>query len=73
MNSTRIEIEKRLGYLITRQWILDGAGPARYGWAAIEPCRLRYLGRTLAEARDSLYLEDLEEFDGGREEAVARG
>ncbi len=43
------KIEQRIGRLLTRGWILDGAGPARFGWAAIHPCKLTYLGRTLAD------------------------
>jgi hypothetical protein len=46
---TRTDIEKTLGILLRHGWILDGAGPARYGWAAIHPCRERWMGRTLAE------------------------
>jgi hypothetical protein len=45
----RAKIERALGVAIRRGWILDGAGPARYGWAAIHPCKESYLGRTLAD------------------------
>lgn len=35
-------------------WILDGAGPARYGYAIVHPCRLAYAGRTLADVESKL-------------------
>ena len=34
---------------LIRGWHLDGAGPARYGWAYHHPCRVEYIGRTLAD------------------------
>lgn len=43
------QIEKALGHTLTRGWILDGAGPARYGWGSIHPCKTRWEGRTLRE------------------------
>lgn len=45
---TRKQIEKRLDARLRRGWILDGAGPARYGWASLHPCRERWEGRTLS-------------------------
>lgn len=30
-------------------WVLDGPGPARYGWASVHPTKERWEGRTLAE------------------------
>jgi hypothetical protein len=41
---TRAQIEERLGVRLVRGWILDGAGPARYGWASVRPCRQRWEG-----------------------------
>lgn len=36
---------------IVRGWHLAGAGPARFGFAAIHPSgKVRYLGRTLRDA-----------------------
>lgn len=43
------QIEKRIGAQLTRGWILDGAGPARFGWGSIHPCKVRWEGRTLAD------------------------
>jgi len=51
---TRAQIERQIGARIRHGWILDGAGPARWGWAAIDPCRERWLGRTLAEVAERL-------------------
>jgi hypothetical protein len=42
-------IEQRLGKRLIRGWILDGAGPARFGWGSIHPCQIQWEGRTLAE------------------------
>lgn len=53
-SKTQTMIEASLGVRIQRGWILDGAGPARFGWAAIEPCRSRFLGRTLAQVSDAV-------------------
>lgn len=50
-------LEQQIGTKVRRGWILDGAGPARYGWAAIYPCRERYLGRTIREALYALKLK----------------
>jgi len=51
---TRAQIERQIGARIRHGWILDGAGPARWGWAAIDPCRERWLGRSLAEVAERL-------------------
>lgn len=54
---TKKQIEKAAGVRIVRQWILDGAGPARYaryGYGAVKPCKIVWLGRTLAEAARAL-------------------
>ena len=53
-SKTQTRIEASLGVRIQRGWILDGPGDARFGWAAIEPCRSRFLGRTLAEVADAI-------------------
>jgi hypothetical protein len=42
-------IEKRIGALLMRGWILDGTGPARFGWGSIHPCKTRWEGRTLQD------------------------
>ena len=31
------------------QWILSGAGSARWGYGNVQPCRVVFYGRTLAE------------------------
>ncbi len=49
MRKLRQQIEGALGAKLRRGWILDGAGPARFGWASIHPCCERWEGRTLAE------------------------
>lgn len=41
---------KKHGVHLVRQWILDGAGPARYGYGRVAPCKIVWLGRTLADA-----------------------
>ncbi len=46
---TKNQIEKVLGLKLVRGWILDGVGPARYGWASVHPAKQRWEGRTLAE------------------------
>lgn len=52
----RAAIERELGVLITRTWVLDGAGSARYGWGGIYPCLTRWLGSTLADVEYRLGL-----------------
>ena len=47
-------IEERLGALLLRGWVLDGAGPARYGWYSLHPCRQRWEGTTLAAIAERL-------------------
>lgn len=47
--ATRQQIEQRIGATLTHGWVLDGAGPARYGWASVHPCKTRWEGKTLAE------------------------
>ena len=42
------------GVHLTRGWILNGVGPARFGWGVIEPLRTRWLGRTLDDVRAAL-------------------
>jgi hypothetical protein len=46
---TKTEIEQTVGATISRKWVLDGAGPARFGWCALHPCKEEWLGRTLEE------------------------
>jgi hypothetical protein len=43
-------LRKILGSDVRRGWILDGAGPARYGWGKQTGQRVRFLGATAAEA-----------------------
>ena len=40
--------------LIGPQWVLDGPGPARYGYAEVQPRRTVYRGRTLVTVRSEL-------------------
>lgn len=47
---TQVEVELAANVKLVRGWILDGAGPARYGYARIDPCKQTWLGRTLQEA-----------------------
>lgn len=58
--STRAQLETRLGVKITRAHILDGAGPARFGWGALHPCKTSWLGRTLADVADRLIATDVD-------------
>lgn len=51
---TRAQIEAAAGVGLVHGWILDGAGPARWGWARVAPCRVVWLGRTLADAAAAL-------------------
>lgn len=44
---TKSLIEARVGVRIFRGWVLDGPGPARFGWYAQHPCKQTWLGRTL--------------------------
>ncbi len=34
---------------ISRGWVLDGAGPARYGYYFQHPCKQEWLGRSCRE------------------------
>jgi hypothetical protein len=47
MNKTKLReaIEKKMGVLLKRGWHLDGAGPSRYGWGAMHPCKTVFLAR----------------------------
>jgi hypothetical protein len=47
---TQRELEIKAKVTIIRGWILDGAGPARYGYGRVSPCKVVWLGKTLAEA-----------------------
>lgn len=53
---TKIQIESAMGSHLVRQWVLDGSGPARFGWASVHACKLRWEGRTLAEVVKRLTL-----------------
>ena len=56
LSGTEKTIEKRAKIVLKRGWILDGAGPARYGYARLTPCREVFLGRTLADVAAALRL-----------------
>ncbi len=32
---------------LSRGWWLDGAGPARFGWAYQHPCKTEFIGATI--------------------------
>ncbi len=49
--SERETVEKLVGAKLVRGWILDGAGPARFGWASVHPSKQRWEGKTLADVR----------------------
>lgn len=51
---TKKQIEKAANVHLVRQWILDGAGPARYGYGAVKACKIVWLGRTLNEVARAL-------------------
>lgn len=53
--TTAKKIEKLLGIegAVFRGWVLDGAGPARFGWYAHYPCKNVFLGRSFAEIKAS--------------------
>jgi hypothetical protein len=51
------QVAAAAGVAVMRGWILAGAGPARYGYARVAPCKLVWLGRTLTEAAAALGLE----------------
>jgi hypothetical protein len=50
----RRAIEESANVMLVRGWILDGVGPARWGWAVVEPLKRRWVGKTLADAARSL-------------------
>jgi hypothetical protein len=50
-------IETAAKVKLVHGWILDGAGPARWGWAQLTPCKQVFLGRTLAEVATALGVE----------------
>jgi len=41
--------ERANEHFVGPQWILDGAGPARWGYGVITPNKIRWLGRTLSD------------------------
>ena len=53
-NLTKSAIEQAANVVLVHGWILDGAGPARFGYAQQSTCKQVYLGRTLADAAGRL-------------------
>jgi len=53
-------IEGKLGVLITHGHILDGAGPARFGWGALYPSKTSFVGYTLRDAANKLIAKDVD-------------
>ncbi len=53
-NVSRAMVEKKADVKLIHGWILDGVGPARWGWAVLEPCKQRWVGKTLAAVAVSL-------------------
>lgn len=51
---SKIEIEAKANVVLVRGWILDGAGPARFGYGRVAPCKQVWVGRTLAEVAATL-------------------
>jgi hypothetical protein len=47
-------LQRASGVALMRGWILDGPGPARWGYGRLAPCKTVWLGRTLAEAAHAL-------------------
>lgn len=54
---TKSSLEQAANVVLVRGWILDGAGPARFGYARLATCKQVWLGRTLAEAAVALGVE----------------
>jgi hypothetical protein len=48
--ASAIQNAKNPRTVLRRGWHLDGPGPARWGWAYQHPCKVEYVGRTLAIA-----------------------
>jgi hypothetical protein len=46
---SKATVERQIGATLVRGWILDGAGPARYGWGILHACTTTYAGRTLLD------------------------
>lgn len=53
---TKTQIETRANVKLIRGWILDGSGPARFGYALLEPYKQRWLGRSLNDVATALGL-----------------
>lgn len=51
---TKSAIEQAANVVLVRGWILDGAGPARHGYAINHACKQQFVGRTLAEVARTL-------------------
>ena len=54
---TKSTIERDADVVLVHGWILDGAGPARFGYAVQHPCKQTWVGRTLADVARSLGVE----------------
>lgn len=54
---TRAQLERAANVKLSRGWILDGPGPARYGWTRVDTCKKVWLGRTLTDAALALKIE----------------
>lgn len=52
--STKQDLEKKYNCTLTRGWILDGIGNARFGWGKVHPGKIQWLGRTLIDAEKAL-------------------
>ena len=55
MRLTQTTLEQYFDVSLLRGWILAGAGPARYGYGLITPCKMVWLGPTLARAACALF------------------
>ena len=74
--NTRAKLEALLGHTLIHGWHLDGPGPARWGWASVHPCRVRYEGRTLADVAACVAMsarDDVEAQAKACREAIAAG
>lgn len=45
-------LETQVGIHIVKGWILDGVGPARYGYGRVSASKIVWLGKTLAEVKE---------------------
>jgi hypothetical protein len=59
------------GSALTHGWILDGAGPARFGWAIRYPSgKLEFLARRMVDAIDCLTKQDAEHAERSERDSV---